>query len=264
MMIPDLNLTLPYRQRSPLYSQRRDIVLSSVDSFSLRAVIVDSDTPGALTANLISDNPSFRLTVWQHHRNAGPYWWDDYGWPLVLSTIDRVLWSVDGVISSTIPGAVDFTIPAGSMVCWPHRATFAVNMGFDGGLGKVLVRGILELRGGPPGVAATTSPITTPPSTGDGLGIEDGLSATVTDPTLAPAVPGIVSTYVAVSVGAVVSLYPLPFGTQEIINITANDLKVVPPIGSGQTIDTGDVAFVGAHGSACFTIAKGFTVWRAR
>jgi hypothetical protein len=141
-----LALVLPYQRTSPLYLPRRDLVLDAADSLSLTATVVESDAPDASLIDLATGPtfPAFVLQVWPD--SIRQLW--DYGagaWPMPPTHI-VLLEEIDGVISVTLPGTVDFTVSATSMAAWPRRCGWAIRMDHDATLSETLMAGTLHVR----------------------------------------------------------------------------------------------------------------------
>lgn len=120
-------LILPYLRTSPIHIPRRDLVLSSADSLTLRVTIVESDDPSAQALFLTGGigGPSARLLIWA---DGGERFRWDYGAPSLCR--NNLLWASAGVIADAI-GSFDIVIPAGAMACWPRRCGWAVQLDFD-------------------------------------------------------------------------------------------------------------------------------------
>lgn len=137
-----LAFALPYVRSSPLYLPRRDLVLDASDSLSLAVTVTESDAPGAALIDLATGPtfPGFTLQVWPDSAQWG---WD-YG--AVPPQPASVLFEVEGVISVTLPGTVDFTVPAATLADWPLRCGWRVRMDHDTTLSETLLAGILHVR----------------------------------------------------------------------------------------------------------------------
>jgi hypothetical protein len=139
-----LAMTLPWRHATPLYTPRRDLAADAADSLSLTVTVVETDTPNAPPADLATGPtfPCFWLRIWSTASGWGP--WDYGGLALGSGT---ALWAGEGTIDATLPGAVDFLLPLGSMQGWPPRCGWAVYVQHDVGLRDTLCTGYLHLRG---------------------------------------------------------------------------------------------------------------------
>ena len=135
-------LILPYLRTSPVHIPRRDLVLSSADSLTLRVTIVESDNPTAqallLTGGL--GGPALRLLVWADNLRCRSW---DYGAPPV--PVGALLWAGAGVMADAI-GSFDVVIPAGAMASWPLRCGWAVQLDIDSDTGsQMLATGSLHV-----------------------------------------------------------------------------------------------------------------------
>jgi hypothetical protein len=121
-------LILPYLRASLVHIPRRDLVLSSADSLTLRVTVVESDDPSAQALYLTGGigGPSVRLLIWSE---GGGRWWD-YGAPTFCHR-RWMLWASAGVIADAA-GSFDISIPVRAMARWPRRCGWAVQLDFDG------------------------------------------------------------------------------------------------------------------------------------
>jgi hypothetical protein len=119
-------LILPYL-RGALHIPRRDLVLASSDSLTLRVTVVESDDPSAQALELSGGvgGPMVHMRVWAH--DAARPW--DYGWRPIPG-LDRLFWSSDAVVSDAI-GSFDIFIPRGVMAGWPQRCGWSIQLNFD-------------------------------------------------------------------------------------------------------------------------------------
>ena len=135
-------MTVPYMRTSPLHMPRRDLVLGGADSLFLRVTVVDSDNPSAqaleITAGL--GTPAALFTVWPDA--PGQYFWD-YGYALPVN--GQILWSGAGTVSDAI-GAFDFFFPSGTMMNWPRRCSWCLQLNYDTQGAEVLMAGKLHIR----------------------------------------------------------------------------------------------------------------------
>ena len=138
-----LSIAIPYARVSPLYLPRRDLVLDAADSLSLAVTVMESDAPDAVLIDLTTGPtfPTFTLQIWQD--SVGGAW--DYGG--FSSQAGTMLREVEGVISDTWPGTVDFTVPATTLAAWPIRCGWSIRMDHDDTLSETLMAGTLHVRG---------------------------------------------------------------------------------------------------------------------
>jgi hypothetical protein len=134
---------VPYLRSSPIHLPRRDLVLAASDSVLLAVSIIESDDPAA-EALVISGGiggPTLRMTVWPDTQ----YWGNDYGmwWP----TLGCALWSGVGTVSDTEVGTFELLVPIATMVSWPRRCLYALQLDWDGNTrSETLAQGALHVR----------------------------------------------------------------------------------------------------------------------
>lgn len=135
-------MTVPYLRTSMLHIPRRDLVLAVADSLYLRVTIVDADNPCAQGIELSGGigGPSAVFSVWADIQG----WHDDYG--LLLPRCGQLLHSVVGTHPSGVVGAFDFFLPSGSLVPWPRRCGWAVQLNYDTYGAEVLTTGRIVVR----------------------------------------------------------------------------------------------------------------------
>lgn len=123
--VPSFAITVPYGRTSPLHIPRHDLVLSGADSLLLRVTIVDSDSATAQAIELTGGigGPSLQMFVWPdtYYRTSWDYGAQPYCCP------PTPIWSGAGVISDAA-GAFDITFPSGTMMCWPRRCGWCVQL----------------------------------------------------------------------------------------------------------------------------------------
>jgi len=139
--MPSIALVAPYMRTSMLHIPRRDLVLSAADSLFLRLVVVESDTPCAqsLQATNGIGGPGARIMVWSDR----PGWLNDYG--MLLPTQGQVLYNEPGVpLQNT--GSFDWALPSGTMVGWPPRCAWCVQLTYGLAGVDVLLSGRLHMR----------------------------------------------------------------------------------------------------------------------
>ncbi|HEY2616152.1 MAG TPA: hypothetical protein VGI78_02330 [Acetobacteraceae bacterium] len=148
----------PYLRTSPVHIPRRDLVLYSSDSLSLRVTVVESDNPAAAQLVLTGGigGPVAQLVIWaNYHLFAGQYgsygysysygWGYDYGRP---PTPDgTVLWSSAGVPQIGL-GSFDFFIPADTLMSFPQRCSWGVQLNWTGQKSDLLYHGTMNIHGG--------------------------------------------------------------------------------------------------------------------
>lgn len=144
-----ITIILPYDRRSLIHIPRRNIVLSSGDSITLRVTIIESDDPNAMLLEVSGGigGPMVHLRVWAPDSHGGVSdwgYWCDYSRPFSAGGVS--LLDVDGVISAA-PGSFDFIVPAGTMAAWPRRCFWSISLNFDGGnKSEALADGTLQVR----------------------------------------------------------------------------------------------------------------------
>jgi hypothetical protein len=153
------SFVLPYLRSSPIHLPRRDLVLAASDSVFLAVSIVESDDPAAQALVLTGGigGPALRMTVWPDSNG----WRSDYGmwWP----ANSQVLWSGVGTIDTNALGTFNVLIPLATMINWPARCAFAMQLDWQGNTrSETLAQGRLHVRSfainGPsvPPIALTT------------------------------------------------------------------------------------------------------------
>ena len=145
---PTYAITVPYLRTSPVRMPRRDIVLGGSDSFYLRVFVVESDDPSApplaITGGL--GGPSMQMVVWPETYYRG--WWDysagwwDYG--ALLYRPPPPIWAGQGTPVAGI-GAFDFTFPSGTMMSWPRRSNWCVQLDYSNQGAEILMAGKLHV-----------------------------------------------------------------------------------------------------------------------
>jgi hypothetical protein len=143
-----LALTLPWHNSTPLHTPPRNLVADASDSLAMSVTLVYDDTPSAPPADLITGPtfPIFTLTI--------TYARDRYAWDYgrAASMIGSVLWTGTGVIDTTLPGTVNFTVPIGTMQGWPERCGWTLRVAHDATRQDTLSTGFLHLAGTTEGV----------------------------------------------------------------------------------------------------------------
>lgn len=137
-------LYLPYMRTSPVHIPRRDLVLAASDSLLLHVAVVESDDPTAQLV-LISGGiggPAMQLTFWP----PGPGLRPDYGF--VHPCPQPPLWTGVGIPDSTAAGSWDFRLPSGTMMSWPLRMHWAIQLNYETASSEVLATGMVHLRQG--------------------------------------------------------------------------------------------------------------------
>jgi hypothetical protein len=71
-------------------------------------------------------------------------WHDDYG--MLLPRCGQLLHSVVGVHPLGVAGAFDFFLPSGTLVPWPRRCGWAVQLNYDADSVEVLATGRIHVR----------------------------------------------------------------------------------------------------------------------
>lgn len=172
-------LVLPYLRTSPLHIPRRDVVLGGADCFALEVSIVESDNPSAMALDLTGGIGGPALTMLIAPDNwLRPSW--DYGAPVIWPGI--VIWSGQGVISSTKLGTFDVHFPTGTMGQWPLRCIWTIQLDWNNsGDSQMLSYGRLHVMPSVARVAAQSFLLTDPLPvvlTDDGTPVlTDGMSA---------------------------------------------------------------------------------------
>jgi hypothetical protein len=135
-------MTVPYLRTSMLHIPRRDLVLAVADSLYLRVTVVDSDNPCAQGIELSGGigGPGAVFSVWADLHG----WHDDYG--MLLPRCGQLLHSVAGTHPSGVVGAFDFAFPSGTMVSWPRRCGWTVQLNYDTNGAEVLATGRIVVR----------------------------------------------------------------------------------------------------------------------
>lgn len=146
-LAPLFTMTVPYLRTSPLYIPRRDLVLAYADSFLLRVTIVDADNPDAQPIELTNaiGGPSVQLYFWADVRQSSYYDYPVTFPQTFISASARTLWQGTGVMSGA-PGTFDFTFPSGSVVNWPLRCGWALQLNYDLANCEVLATGRAHIR----------------------------------------------------------------------------------------------------------------------
>lgn len=142
-------LTLPYLRTTSLHIPRRDLVVASSDSLSLRITVVEADDPDAQMLSITGGigGPAAQLTIWQDYDPSCSCC--DYGRPPIHYS---VLWTGMGTPQIGI-GAFDWRLPIGTLANMPRRCGWAVQMGWDDNAkADTLMWGRIHIRGrfGPP------------------------------------------------------------------------------------------------------------------
>jgi hypothetical protein len=133
---------LPYMRTSLVHIPRRDLVLAASDSLFLHVAVVESDDPTAQLV-LISGGlggPAMQLTFWP----TGPYGWHDYGFTHPCP--QPPLWSGAGTPDGNAPGSWDFHFASGTMLSWPRRMRWAVQLNYETASSEILAMGIVHVR----------------------------------------------------------------------------------------------------------------------
>jgi hypothetical protein len=179
----DLTIIVPYNRTSPIHIPTRDLVLAGSDSINLRVTIVESDDPSAQALVITggANDPVCRLVVW-HDPPFGAAWWD-YGRPYCGRP--EVLWTGTGTQADAI-GSFDIAIPAGTMMQWPLRCGWSVQLDYGGDQAEMLARGSLHVRHSSlgPVVAPTVdgpAPPVGPPTVGPIVAVEFTLDLSLLD-----------------------------------------------------------------------------------
>lgn len=139
------SLVLPY-MRGPLHIPRRDLVLAASDSLNLLVTVVESDDPAAGAIELTGGlgGPFVRMNIWA---DALPLRWD-YGFSHLRHA--RLIYAVDGTISTDAPGSFDLFVPAAAFAGWPARCGWTMQLIYDSGVqSETLSYGTLVMRWSP-------------------------------------------------------------------------------------------------------------------
>jgi hypothetical protein len=134
---------VPYLRSSPVHLPRRDLVVAASDSVLLSVSIIESDDPAAQALVITGGigGPALRLTVWPDSTG----WYCDYGMPTPAA--GTVLWSGVGTVSATSVGTFDVLIPLATMVNWPRRCVYALQLDWSGNTrSETLSQGYLHVR----------------------------------------------------------------------------------------------------------------------
>lgn len=135
-------MTVPYMRASPVHIPRHDLVLSGADSLYLRVTVVDADNVCAQALDLTAGigGPSLQMIVWPdtYYRTS----WDYGASPPRPPT---PIWIGSGTISDAI-GAFDLAFPSGTMMDWPRRCGWCVQLNYDNQGAEVLTIGTLHIR----------------------------------------------------------------------------------------------------------------------
>jgi hypothetical protein len=137
------SFVVPYLRSSPIHLPRRDLVVAASDSVLLSVSIIESDDPAAEALVLTGGigGPALRLTVWPDSTG----WYYDYGMP--TPSAGTVLWSGVGTVSPTSVGTFDVLIPLATMVNWPRRCAYALQLDWSGNTrSETLAQGYLHVR----------------------------------------------------------------------------------------------------------------------
>ena len=138
------SFVLPYLRSTPIHIPRRDLVVGGADSVLLEIGVVESDDPSAQAIVLTGGigGPALRMNVWPWSYLHWPW---DYGRPSHLPY--TVLWSGAGTLSSTRLGTFEVRIPVTTMMSWPVRCIYALQLDWDAGtLSETLAQGALHVR----------------------------------------------------------------------------------------------------------------------
>lgn len=135
---------LPYLRISPVHIPRRDLVIGGADNVLLEIGVVEYDDPTsqALVVTGGIGGPSLRMTVFPDsfaHRS----------WDYASPTLPRcsVLWSGVGTVSAQHIGTFEMRIPIGSMMSWPLRCAYSLQLDWDGAMhSDTLAQGFLHVR----------------------------------------------------------------------------------------------------------------------
>ena len=123
-------LVLPYLRTSPVRIPCRDLVLGRADCLALEVSIVESDNPSAEAMVLTGGigGPVLQMLV------APDNWFRrswDYGAP--ATSPGTVIWSGFGTVSPDQLGTFIIHFPAATMVGWPRRCIWAIQLDWNGG-----------------------------------------------------------------------------------------------------------------------------------
>ena len=162
---------VPYLRSSPLHDARRDLVLHSAESLSLRMTVLEQDDPNAqlliITGGL--GGPAAHLTIWQDY-DAGCRSCD-YGRPPLRGA---TLWSGWGTPQPGL-GSFDWHIPAGTLYSLPPRCGWAGVLVWDDGMrADTMFEGVLQVRGRFVATAPADAVLTLCTSTGIPILTADG------------------------------------------------------------------------------------------